>query len=51
MNADPQATASIKAAQAKDLLVAVSNLTLIEARHSRIHMLKLCGNRTHVEGL
>lgn len=38
VNADPQVTAFIKAAQAKDLLVAVSNLTLIEAWHARVQM-------------
>ncbi|MGW6392758.1 type II toxin-antitoxin system VapC family toxin [Streptomyces sp. NPDC055103] len=38
VNADPQVTAFIKAAQAKDLLVAVSDLTLIEAWHMRVQM-------------
>nr|WTB33318.1 DNA-binding protein [Streptomyces sp. NBC_00830] len=38
VSADPQATAFIKAAQAKDMLVAVSDLTLIEAWHTGVRM-------------
>ncbi|MDX3307964.1 PIN domain-containing protein [Streptomyces sp. NPDC054884] len=45
MDNDPHVTALIRAAQAKDALVAVSNLTLIEAWHSKIRMDRL---RWHV---
>jgi predicted nucleic acid-binding protein len=48
MNNDPYVTGLIRAAQAKDTLVAVSNLTLIEAWHSKIRMDRL---RWHVSRL
>ncbi|MGW1880836.1 type II toxin-antitoxin system VapC family toxin [Streptomyces sp. NPDC001970] len=38
VNADPQVTAFVRAAQAKDMLVAVSDLTLIEAWHTSVRM-------------
>ncbi|MGW8887591.1 type II toxin-antitoxin system VapC family toxin [Streptomyces sp. NPDC055749] len=38
VQADPQVTAFIRAAQSKDLLVAVSDLTLIEAWHTGVRM-------------
>lgn len=38
VRADAQATAFIAACQAEDMLIAVSNLTLIEAWHDRIRM-------------
>lgn len=38
VQADPQVTAFIRVAQANDALVAVSNLTLIEAWHTRVNM-------------
>ncbi|WP_203182215.1 type II toxin-antitoxin system VapC family toxin [Streptomyces pratensis] len=36
--ADPQVTAFIRAAQSNDILVAVSDLTLIEAWHGKVRM-------------
>ncbi|MFF4763028.1 PIN domain-containing protein [Streptomyces sp. NPDC001292] len=48
MNGDPYVTGLIRTAQAKDTLVAVSNLTLIEAWHSKIRMDRL---RWHVSRL
>ena len=48
MNNDPYVTGLIRAAQAKDTLVAVSKLTLIEAWHSKIRMDRL---RWHVSRL
>jgi predicted nucleic acid-binding protein len=38
VRADPQVTAVIRAAQANDALVAVSDLTLIEAWHTKVDM-------------
>ena len=38
VDADPQVTAFIRAAQSKDALVAVSDLTLIEAWHAKVNM-------------
>jgi hypothetical protein len=38
VRADPQVTAFIRAAQANDALVAVSDLTLIEAWHAKVNM-------------
>ncbi|MEV6263255.1 PIN domain-containing protein [Streptomyces sp. NPDC051784] len=38
VRADPQVTAFVKMAQSKDMLVAVSDLTLIEAWHDKIQM-------------
>ncbi|MFE3515018.1 type II toxin-antitoxin system VapC family toxin [Streptomyces sp. NPDC059166] len=38
VRADPQVTAFVGMAQSKDMLVAVSDLTLIEAWHDRIQM-------------
>lgn len=48
MDNDPYVTGLIRAAQAKDTLVALSNLTLIEAWHSKIRMDRL---RWHVSRL
>jgi PIN domain len=45
---DPRATGLVRAAQAKDTLVALSNLTLIEAWHSKVRMDRL---RWHVSRL
>jgi predicted nucleic acid-binding protein len=45
---DPQVTGLIRMAQAKDALVAVSNLTLIEAWHAKVRMEQL---RRHVSRL
>ncbi|MFJ2827718.1 PIN domain-containing protein [Streptomyces sp. NPDC087263] len=45
---DPRITGLIRTAQAKDTLVAVSNLTLIEAWHSKVRMDRL---RWHVSRL
>ncbi|MBA4861160.1 DNA-binding protein [Streptomyces sp. PSKA54] len=45
---DPYVTGLIRTAQAKDTLVAVSNLTLIEAWHSQVRMDRL---RWHVSRL
>lgn len=38
MDNDPHVTSLIRAAQSKDTLVAVSNLTLIEAWHAKVRM-------------
>ncbi|MDX3456951.1 PIN domain-containing protein [Streptomyces sp. ME02-8801-2C] len=38
LSANSQATAFIAACQAEDMLIAVSNLTLIEAWHDRVRM-------------
>jgi hypothetical protein len=48
MDNDGQVTALVRTAQAKDTLVAVSNLTLIEAWHAKIRMDRL---RWHVSRL
>jgi hypothetical protein len=48
MENDPHVTGLIRMAQAKDTLVAVSNLTLIEAWHGKIRMDRL---RWHVSRL
>ncbi|MFF4502124.1 PIN domain-containing protein [Streptomyces sp. NPDC001401] len=48
MDNDPHVTGLIRTAQAKDTLVAVSNLTLIEAWHSKVRMDRL---RWHVSRL
>ncbi|MFF7135101.1 putative nucleic acid-binding protein [Streptomyces sp. SAI-126] len=48
MENDPHVTGLIRMAQAKDTLVAVSNLTLIEAWHSKVRMDRL---RWHVSRL
>ncbi|MGW5122621.1 PIN domain-containing protein [Streptomyces sp. NPDC004069] len=48
MDSDPYVTGLVRTAQAKDTLVAVSNLTLIEAWHSKIRMDRL---RWHVSRL
>ncbi|MBT2506105.1 PIN domain-containing protein [Streptomyces sp. ISL-98] len=48
IDSDPRVTGLIRAAQSKDVLVAVSNLTLIEAWHSKIRMDRL---RWHVSRL
>jgi len=45
---DPRVTGLIRIAQAKDTLVALSNLTLIEAWHSKVRMDRL---RRHVSRL
>jgi hypothetical protein len=45
---DPHVTGLIRTAQAKDALVAVSNLTLIEAWHAKVRMEQL---RWHVSRL
>jgi hypothetical protein len=45
---DPRITGLIRTAQAKDTLVALSNLTLIEAWHSKVRMDRL---RWHVSRL
>ncbi|MFG2428528.1 DNA-binding protein [Streptomyces sp. NPDC048590] len=42
VRADPQVTAFVKMAQSKDMLVAVSDLTLIEAWHDKIQMDRFC---------
>ncbi|WP_405648009.1 type II toxin-antitoxin system VapC family toxin [Streptomyces sp. NBC_00019] len=48
MASDPHVTGLIRMAQAKDTLVAVSNLTLVEAWHSKARMDRL---RWHVSRL
>ncbi|WP_328780675.1 DNA-binding protein [Streptomyces canus] len=48
MDNDPYVTGLIRAAQAKDTLVALSTLTLIEAWHSKVRMDRL---RWHVSRL
>lgn len=48
MASDPHVTGLIRVAQAKDTLVAVSNLTLVEAWHSKSRMDRL---RWHVSRL
>lgn len=48
MTDDPHVTGLVRMAQAKDTLVALSNLTLIEAWHSRIRLDRL---RWHVSRL
>ncbi|GAA2639942.1 DNA-binding protein [Streptomyces vastus] len=48
VSADAQATAFIAACQAEDMLIAVSNLTLIEAWHDRVRMNRF---RWHVSRL
>ncbi|MEV8566997.1 DNA-binding protein [Streptomyces sp. NPDC051322] len=45
---DPRVVSLVRAAQAKDTLVAVSNLTLIEAWHSKVQMARF---RWHVARL
>lgn len=48
---DPSVTGLIRTAQAKDTLVALSNLTLIEAWHSKIRMDRLRWHTSRLEVL
>lgn len=51
MDNDPHVTGLVRAAQAKDTLVAVSNLTLVEAWHSKIRMDRLRWHVSRLEAL
>ncbi|MEV0096014.1 PIN domain-containing protein [Streptomyces sp. NPDC050738] len=51
VNADAQVTAYLRAAQNEDMLIAVSDLTLIEAWHSKIKMDRFRWNVSRLEVL